>query len=289
MSRALLIACAGLLLLSCLALDSFLFEPTKVDEYFRPADMDTAWHVRGNVIPESLVEAVTLTSSGGNRIYGFLAKQASGRDSTATIIYCHGNAENINRYWGRVELLWEMGFQVFIFDYQGYGKSEGTPSGEALYSDGRAALEFCLGRDDVAESLLVYYGWSLGGFVATYLAADSIAPLGLILETPMASVSAIAKEGAVFDVPGSFLADADFDNETRIRRVACPVLILYGDQDETAVPERNAEVLIEKARGWIDLTARKAIGAAHDNLPETMGTSSYRRAVVEFVAGCREP
>ena len=127
-NRIALVIFGLIFLLSCFTLDSFLFEPTKVDDYFRPADMDPAWHFR-DTIPDTLIQSVELESQ-GNKIYGFFVK-SNGNDSIknqVTIIYCHGKGENINRYWGRVEYLWEMGYKVFIFDYQGYGKSEGSPS-----------------------------------------------------------------------------------------------------------------------------------------------------------------
>ena len=87
-----------------------MFAPWIVDEYLRPADVDSvAWHVSG-VIPDTLCEEAELVSSGGNRIYGYLVQPKSDtcRDDV-TILYCHGNSHCINRFWGRVELLWELG------------------------------------------------------------------------------------------------------------------------------------------------------------------------------------
>ena len=84
------------------SLDDFLFEPTKIDEYLRAEDFDEDWGVRF-IIPDSLIEPVTLTSM-GNAIYGFFVKgyPDSIINNQVTILYCHGNSDNINRYWGRV-------------------------------------------------------------------------------------------------------------------------------------------------------------------------------------------
>jgi pimeloyl-ACP methyl ester carboxylesterase len=297
---AICVVCGCLLFLSCFRLDSFLFDASKVTEYLNPADMDSSWHVRF-IIPDSLIEPVTLTALDGNHIYGFFVRQPAGGDcprtgtvprspnalgpDEVTVIYNHGNGQNINRYWGRVELLWEMGFKVFIYDYEGYGKSEGTPSGEACYADAEASLSYVLGRPDVVDSNVVYYGWSLGSFMACHLAADVRHPRCLILENPMASTSALAKEGAVLAIPGSFVADADFDNEARIPLVGCRTLIIYGKKDDTAVPKRNAEVLLAEAKGWIPITARPVDNAGHSDLPEVMGYGEYERVVKAFVAG----
>jgi len=278
----------ALVLPGCLRLDSFLYEPTKVTEYLNPADMDSSWHVRW-IIPDSLVEPVTLFGLDSNRVYGFFVRQpadtAGATLNAATVVYNHGRGENINRYWGRVELLWEAGCNVFIYDYEGYGMSEGSPSGDAFYADAEAALAYVLARPDVVDSMVVYHAWSIGSFVACHLAADIRTPRCVILENPMASMSSLAKEGAVLGIPGSFLVDADFDNEVRMRYLGCRTLIIYGRKDQTAVPERNALVLLDKARGWIPITGFPVEGADHSDLPEKMGYGEYERVVMAFIAG----
>jgi len=254
-------------------------------EYFNPAETDTSWHVRGDVIPDSLIEPVTLHGLDSNRVYGFFARQPNGA-GRITVLYSHGRGENINRYWGRVELLWEAGYGVFIYDYEGYGKSEGAPSGAACYADAEAALGYVLARRDVVDSNVIYYAWSLGSFMACHLAADNAdKPRCLILENPMASMSALAKEGAVLGIPGSFLVDADFDNEVRMPKLGCRTLIIYGKKDDTAVPERNAEVLLTAAKDQPDVTGYPVEGANHSDLPEVMGYGEYERVVKAFIAG----
>jgi len=275
-----------LLFAGCFSLDSFLFDATRLKgaDYFDPVDMDSAWHVRW-VIPDSLVEPETLLSTGGNRVYGFFVRAESG--GAPTVIYSHGNGQNINRYWGRVELLWEAGCNVFIYDYQGYGKSEGAPSGRGCYDDAEAALACVRARPDVDTSRLVYYGWSLGSYMACHLAADVDRPMAVILENPLASTDALAKEGAVLSIPGSFLVHADFDNERRIRVVGAPVLLVYGKLDDTAVPERHAFVLIDRASGFTDLEVHAVEAGGHDNLPEVMGYDGYRGLIEGFLSGPR--
>jgi len=303
---AICVICGSLLLLSCLRLDSFLFEPTTVAEYLQMSSADSAaWHVRG-IIPDSLVEPVTLSGLDSHKVYGFFARQPAGKGArdqglgirprpptpaprpseVTTVIYNHGNGQNINRYWGRVELLWEAGCNVFIYDYEGFGKSEGSPSGTACYADAEAALAYVRARPDVVDSNMVYYGWSLGSFIACHLAADidSFKPRCLILENPMASMSAVAQEGAVLRIPGSFLVDADFDNEVRMPRLGCRTLIIYGKRDDTAVPERNALVLLDKANP-LTATSYPVENANHSDVPEKVGYDEYERVVRAFIAG----
>lgn len=268
------------------SLDGFLFDPERIDEYLRPSDMDPDWHVRF-IIPDSLYEEVTMTSM-GNTIYGFFVhgNPDFSAHNDVTVLYCHGNAKNINRYWGRVELLWEMGYNVFIFDYQGYGKSQGIPSGEALYSDGRIALDYVKSHPDVNATKLVYYGWSLGSYVATYLSADVETGAAVILEAAPASVSRILQDGALFELPGSYVAEADFDNEKRIAHIGCPLLMMHGRDDDYVVFNRHVPYIWDSAVApkenlWVD-------GATHDDIPDILGLE-YNQRVIGFIDAYVEP
>jgi len=282
MKTKLMILCV-LSLLACvrvISLDDFLFEPTAVDEYLRYEDL-VEWGTRF-IIPDSLVESVILTSM-DNRIYGFFVK--GNPDSVAnngvTILYCHGRGDNINRYWVRVEYLWEMGFNVFIFDYQGYGMSEGSPSGEALYSDGREALAYVRTHPEVDTGKIVYYGWSLGSFVATYLAADISHPASVILEAAIASATVLLRDSGLLNMTGSYVVDADFDNEARIADIGSPLLMMHGRADDYVVFERHVPPLWDNAVEpkesiWIE-------GAEHDDIPEILG-SAYHGTVIDFLS-----
>jgi fermentation-respiration switch protein FrsA (DUF1100 family) len=261
------------------SLDDFLFGPTQIDEYLLPEDLEE-WSVRF-IIPDTLIEPVTLMSM-GNTIYGFFV--TGNPDSVAhnqvTILYCHGKDDNINRYWGRVEYLWEMGFNVFIFDYQGYGRSEGEPSGEALFSDGEEALEYLQSRTDIDTSKIVFYGWSLGAFVATYLAADVHHPPALILEAAPASITALLRDSGLLNLPGSYVADADFDNENRIADIECPLLMMHGREDDFVVFDRHVPLIWDNAEEpkehvWVE-------GANHDDIPEILG-NLYHERIIEFI------
>jgi pimeloyl-ACP methyl ester carboxylesterase len=272
------------LVLGCLKLDSFMFSPWTTDQYLRPEDMKSEWGV-DFIIPESLYTEVEMVSSGGHRICGFLVEPLA--DTTrddATIIYFHGNSHNINRYWGHVELFWQMGFRVLIIDFQGYGKSEGSPSGAACYADGRAVLEYVLSRPDVNPDRIVFYGMSMGSFVTTYLAADSFTPLCAILVSAPASVSAITKEGTVFDLPASYVTELDFDNESRIGRIECPVLLMHGKEDNYLLLKRHPFRLVEAAeKGGTDLTVEWVEGAGHDDVVETMG-DRFGQVMTRFIS-----
>jgi fermentation-respiration switch protein FrsA (DUF1100 family) len=271
-----------LLLVFCgrvISLDGFLFDPTAVEEYLRPEDLEE-WEVRF-IIPDSLIESVTLSSM-GNTIYGFFVR--GNPDSTVnngvTVIYCEGKDENMNRYWVRVEYLWEMGFNVFIFDYQGYGMSEGTPSGEALFSDGHEALAYVKSRTDIDTANIVYYGFSLGTFIATYLAADEFHPAATIIESAPASATALLRDSGLLNMTGAYVVDADFDNEARIAYIGSPLLMMHGRADDFVSFDRHVHLIWDNAVQpkeylWVD-------GAGHDEIPGKLG-SAYNSIVIDYI------
>ena len=271
-----------LLLVSCvriMTLDGFLFDPEAVDEYLRPDDL-TEWGVRF-IIPDSLIEPVTFTSM-GNRIYAFFVRgnPDSAVNNEITILYFEGKDVNMNRYWVRVEYLWEMGFNVLIFDYQGYGMSEGTPSGEALFSDGHSALDYLRSRPDIDFAKIVYYGFSLGTFVATYMAAEQAHPPVLIIESAPASATALLRDSGLLNMTGSYVVDADFDNEGRIADVGCPLFMMHGRADDFISFERHALLIWDaavepKENLWVD-------DAGHSDIPEVLGTT-YNDVVIDFI------
>jgi len=259
------------------SLDDFLFEPVKLKgDYLKAEDLDP-WDCI-DTIPDALKELVVLPSTDSNLIYGYYVTciPDSAADKRVTILYCHGNSTNMNRYWKRVEYLWNMGYNVFIFDYQGYGKSEGSPSGKALYDDGEAALNHVKSRTDS----IVYYGWSLGSYVATRLASDVEHPRALILESAPASINALLRDAGLVDLPGDYVAQADFDNVKRIARIDCPLFMMHGRDDDFVVFDRHVSYIWNAAEEpkecrWVD-------GAVHDNVPEILG-DEYGHLITGFI------
>ncbi len=279
-NQLLLTVCITVACTRIFSLDDFLFDPTTIDEYLRPEDFDAEWGTRF-IIPDSLIEPFTLVSM-GNTIYGFFVRgnPDSAVHNQVSILYFHGKDENINRYWVRVEYLWEMGFNVIIFDYQGYGKSEGSPSGEAFFSDGTEALYYVRSRLDIDASKIVLYGWSIGTFVTTYCAADVLHPAAVILESAPASITALLRDSALLNLNGSYAADADFDNEKRIGNIACPLLMIHGRADDFIVFDRHVPLVWDAAQEpkdslWVD-------NAGHDDIPEILG-SEYHQEVITFI------
>lgn len=175
----------------------------------------------------------------GVRLHGWLIPGPR----PTTLLWCHGNAGNISHRLDNIrEIHQRLGIGVFIFDYRGYGLSEGRPTEAGLYRDARAARETLAGVLGVSPRDIVYFGRSLGAAVAVDLALGHPPP-GLILESPFLSVQAMAHR----TVPGSgLLFKTRFDSLEKIGRLRTPLLVLHGERDEIVPPEHGRR-LVEAA------------------------------------------
>ncbi len=252
-------------------LDAFLFNPERVDSYRLP----------GNTIPRSLIEEVTFQSQ-GLTLHGVWVRSNGGRPGV-TLLYCHGNKHNIDEYWDRVMFLHGLGVNLFIFDYRGFGRSEGKSTSEAgLLQDGEAALNYVLSRPEVIADSVGYYGYSLGAVVAIYLAAGVRDPLFLVAESPFASAASLAQGSVNLLLPAGWLTEGRFDNAERVKRVKSPLLVLHGSEDDLVRFRDNGRVVWENAPEPKRLILVQ--GARHDDVPQTLGLDNYRRILEDWIA-----
>ncbi|MEO5928369.1 MAG: alpha/beta hydrolase [Candidatus Kapaibacterium sp.] len=259
-----------LLISGCMEMDGFLFNTEKLDHYSLP----------GNTIPDSLIEPMSVMS-GGNRIYGYWVRSGGGRPGL-TMLYCHGNKHNIDNYWDRVMYLHRLGVNVLIFDYRGFGMSEGTSSEEGLYEDGEAALDFVTRTKGVPADSLILYGYSLGNVVSIHLAAERITPLTLIAESPFASANSLTQSSSGLDIPPRWLTDGTFDNASEIAKVHVPLLLMQGEDDDFVRYRDNGVVVFRNANEPKRLVP--VPGAVHTDVPETMGVENYLALLNEWIA-----
>jgi fermentation-respiration switch protein FrsA (DUF1100 family) len=162
-------------------------------------------------------------------------KLAQGRPLT---LYFGGNAANRSYRLLEVEVLGEAGSDVLIFDYRGYGDSQGEPTQEGLAHDGRAVWKYATDTLKIEPKRLVLYGESLGGGVATQLAQEccqnKTPPAGLILRSTFNSLTDAASYHFSW-LPVRWLLIDRFPSDERIKDVTCPVLQFHGRRD-TVVP-----------------------------------------------------
>ncbi|MEA3489871.1 MAG: alpha/beta hydrolase [Candidatus Omnitrophota bacterium] len=186
-------------------------------------------------------EDVHFRAADGVRLNGWFIPA---KDPRGTLIICHGNAGNIGHRLDIIRIFNELGLNVFVFDYRGYGRSGGRPSEQGTYLDARAAYEYLLSREDVDKNRVIVYGKSLGGSVAVHLAlkADIRA---VISNSAFTSTADMAGELYPF-LPVKHFVTMKYDTFSRIGDLDVPKLIIHSEEDEI-VPFRHGERLFEQA------------------------------------------
>ncbi len=187
-------------------------------------------------------EDVRFEAADGTRLHAWYAPppEADG----PVLLWAHGNAGNLaHRAENVAAFRREARAGVFIFDYRGFGLSEGSPGEEGLYSDARGAYAWL--RTRVPPERLFLFGRSLGAAVVVKLAAEGVQARGLILESPFESLVAMGRNIFPF-LPVSWIVSQKFDNAALLPSVRMPVFILHGDADQI-VPFEQGKRLFEAA------------------------------------------
>jgi len=161
--------------------------------------------------------------------------------SSPVILLCHGNGGNISHRFSFATFWQSQGYSVLLFDYRGFGKSEGFPTESGIISDSRHALGMAR---QLSEGSIIVYGRSLGSVPACVLAVEEDVQ-GLILDSPLLDGPSIAN--AMMPVKGlGQLMRYRLDNSGRIASITCPLLIIHGDADQL-VPHQQGERLHQLA------------------------------------------
>lgn len=146
-----------------------------------------------------------------------------------TLIFAHGNAGNIGHRIDKIILLRNLDLEIFIFDYRGYGKSEGRPSEEGLYKDIEAAYNYLVKKRKVPERDIILFGESIGGAVAIDL-AHKTKVRALITEETFTSIKDMSRIAYPF-LP-HFVFSSRFDCISKIKNTDCAKLIIHSIDDE---------------------------------------------------------
>jgi len=223
---------------------------------------------------------VRFPASDGVRLHGWFVPTPAAR---LTLAWFHGNAGNISHRVENLGLLRRaVPLNIFIFDYRGYGLSDGRLadlSEDATYRDAEGALAYLRGRDDLRETRLVYFGRSLGAAIAVEMARRH-PPAGLILETPFTSIQDMAR--AVLPLlPIGGLVRTRYDSLAKIPELRVPLLVLHGDQDDV-VPFTQGRRLFEAAR---EPKTFYTIRGAHHNDTFVAGGRAYFDVWAQFLSG----
>ena len=220
-------------------------------------------------------EAIKFSSGDGTPLTGLFFPAAGA--PLATVVHFHGNAQNMTAHYPYSAWLAREGFNVFIFDYRGYGRSEGRVSEEGTYRDGEAALKYLRNREEIDPRRIVFFGRSLGAAVAADLATREEC-LALILETPFVSIREMAKAAFPF-LPIGPLLRIRYDVAEKIKKAKAPILVLHGDKDEV-VPFEQGKRVFETASQPKEFYA---IRGAHHNDTYIVGGDAYFAALKDFI------
>jgi uncharacterized protein len=217
-------------------------------------------------------EDVELTASDGVRLHAWFVPAVAARH---TLLFLHGNAGNISHRLDKLAVLNELGADVLLLDYRGYGRSAGAPDEAGTYRDAAAAYDWLRNRG-VPANRIVAYGESLGGPIATDLATQR--PLaGLILESSPSSIPAVARYHYPF-VPIGLLLSVQYDALAKIGNVHVPLLVLHSPDDEI-VPFTMGEELLAAANAPKRLVRLR--GGHNDNF--IVAAETYRAALNDFL------
>jgi fermentation-respiration switch protein FrsA (DUF1100 family) len=160
------------------------------------------------------------------------------------VLLFHGNAGNISMRIDYLVMFNRIGYSTLIIDYRGYGASTGTPSEAGTYRDAEAAWRWLREMQGVAPHDIVVFGESLGGAVASWLAARH-APRALILASTFTSVPDLGAEVYPF-LPVRLISRISYDNRENLRAVRAPVLIAHSPEDDI-IPFAHGRRLFEAA------------------------------------------
>lgn len=188
-------------------------------------------------------ENIDFYAEDGVRLNGWFVPAEHDPQTAVTLLFFHGNAGNIGDRLEKIDLLHSLDVNIFIFDYRGYGVSQGHPSEQGMYLDAQAAFDYLIGRSDIRHDRIVAYGVSLGGAAAVDVAVRR--PVcGLVMHATFTSGRDMAKK--IFPVVPLFLIRTEMNSVEKIKQVTVPKLIVHAREDDV-IPFEMGQRLFESA------------------------------------------
>jgi fermentation-respiration switch protein FrsA (DUF1100 family) len=187
-------------------------------------------------------EDIYFKNSAGSTLNGWLIPSPGAK---LTVLFCHGNGGNISYYLSKAVMYHSLGVNCFLFDYSGYGKSQGKPAENATYDDAAAAFKWLVESKHIEPNNIVVHGWSLGGSIAANLASRTPVK-GLILESTLTSAPDLARKYyPIF--PAGLFCRYKYDTAAYLKTVNCPVLIIHSPKDDI-IPYQMGRKLFDIAK-----------------------------------------
>lgn len=226
-------------------------------------------------------EDVVLPSGDGTTVHGWFLPATPG--DGRTVLFCHGNAANISFYHPYYRFLQQAGWNVFLFDYRGFGKSQGSVDVGALFADAELALDHLLTRPDVDPRRLALFGVSLGAIVTVRVAATRREPCGYVVENLSSPHRALRDELGAFLAwwVETFALPGGMEPAANAALAKQPALYVCGAWDDGLLDHLQAA---DGAGGPTSSWVMTGTGHAPEGLLRHDG--SYQRAIVRFLDDC---
>ena len=210
----LLIAYIGLGAVLFFMQPSFTFQPTN-ETLYNPGNIGLEY------------ENLQLETSDGLTLSAWFVPA---KNAEFTVLVCYGNGGNMAHRLDLINILNELGINCLLFDYRGYGNSDGKPAEQGVYIDARTAYDWLINEKMFKPEKIIIYGQSLGGSIAAHLASN-VKSQGLIIESGFTSYVDIGRKFYPY-MPVRFFARYGFKTSDYLKNVNCPVLIIHSRNDE---------------------------------------------------------
>ena len=181
-------------------------------------------------------EDIYMQTRDGLKIHGWYIPADS---AERVLIFCHGNAGNISHRIASIQIFHQLGLNILIFDYRGFGRSEGTPDEQGTYLDAEAAWHYLTESKGYRASQIVVFGRSLGTGIASWLAREK-RPSSLILESSFTSMPDLAAR--LYPLfPARWLSRYSYPTRENLKHLSLPVLFIHSPGDEIIPYELGRE------------------------------------------------
>lgn len=190
------------------------------------------------------IESVIFTSKNGNKLNGWFLKPKN-TVAAITLLHLHGSSRNIYFHHQAISPLLKQGFQIFTFDYSGFGLSEGKATRKNVLTDGLSALDYLKTRKEINGTKLVVYGQSLGGNLAAAVGAKRESDIdAMVIEGAFSSHKDIASESV--PVLGNIFVREHYSSKKEIKNYHKPLLVIHSTEDHR-IPYYMGERIFENA------------------------------------------
>ncbi|WP_422085047.1 alpha/beta hydrolase [Variovorax sp.] len=235
-------------------------------------------------------EPVQFTSADGTRLSGWFlpaADRKNPKEAKGTVVHFHGNAQNMSTHWRFVAWLPKQDYNVLVFDYRGYGQSEGKPEPKGVFEDSNAALNYVRSRQDVDPERLFVFGQSLGGTnaIAVVGSGNRAGVKAAAIESTFYSYSSIANDK--FKGAGLLVSDEYAASKYVAAVSPIPLLFIHGTADQV-IPVEHSKRLLADAREPKQLIEVQGAGHLEPMTTLRFG-SAYRKALTAFFESSMQP